>query len=145
MSRPEITLEEDPEVADEISTALQRWNESQVGPRRTQRLTLTIRGADGELLGGLVGEFFWTFLYVADLWIADRYRGRGFGQALLGRAEELAAARGCSVAFLSTMTFQAPGFYEKCGYAAFGSLPYAPAPLGRTWFAKALGEGVSVQ
>ena len=50
--------------------------------------------------------------------------------------EDMAAHRGCTVVFLSTMTFQAPRFYEKCGYTAFGTLPHAPADLGRIWFAK---------
>ncbi len=138
MTGPRITLEEDHAVAAEISAALQRWNESQVGPRNTQHLTLSIRGDEGELLGGLVGEIFWTFLYVADLWITEGSRRRGFGRALLQRAEQIAADRGCGVAFLSTMTFQAPGFYEKGGYTAFGTLPHAPTNLGRQWFAKAI-------
>jgi hypothetical protein len=36
------------------------------------------------------------------------------------------------------MAFQAPRFYEKCGYAAFGELPHAPQPFGRAWLAKPL-------
>ena len=141
MAGPQIILEEDhADVAAAVSAALQQWNESQVGPRNTRRLTLSIRSDEGDLLDGLVGETFWTFLYIADLWIADDSRGHGFGQALLHRAEELAIQRGCGVAFLNTMAFQAPGFYDKCGYTAFGSLPHASGLLGRTWFAKAIGR-----
>ena len=131
-----IIVRQENAAAAEISGALQQWNEKQAGPRNTQRFALTIRSEDGELLGGLVGEMFWTFLYVADLWVTEHHRGRGFGRALMACAEELAARRGCTVVFLSTMMFQAPEFYEKCGYRAFGTLPHAPADLGRIWFAK---------
>ena len=114
MTGPRITLEEDHAVAAEISAALQRWNESQVGPRNTQHLTLSIRGDEGELLGGLVGEIFWDFpLDVADLWITDPFRGRGFGRALLQRAEHLAADRGCGVSFLRTYDFPGAGLLPE--------------------------------
>ena len=70
MVAPIIVLEDDAAAA-EISFALPQWNESQAGPRHTQRFALTIRDEGGKLLGGLVGEMFWTFLFVADLWVAD--------------------------------------------------------------------------
>lgn len=135
---PTVNVETDEIVAAQIATALQNWNERQVGPRNTHHVTLTIRVEDGELVAGLVGELFWTFLYVADLWVDDGYQRRGYGTALLNRAETIARERPCHVSFLSTMTFQAPGFYEKRGYKRFGELPHAPHPFGRIWLAKQL-------
>jgi hypothetical protein len=37
-------------------------------------------------------------------------------------AEAEAVRRGCKHAFLDTLSFQAPGFYIKLGYAEFGRL-----------------------
>ena len=135
---PTINAESNETVAAQIATALQDWNERQVGPRNTNRLTLTVRAEDGTLVAGLLGEMFWTFLYVSHLWVKDGYQRRGYGTALLDRAETMARARPCHVSFLSTMEFQAQAFYEKRGYKPFGKLPGAPPPYGRTWLAKQL-------
>jgi ribosomal protein S18 acetylase RimI-like enzyme len=138
LALPTVNLERNEAVAVQIATALQNWNEQQVGPRNTEHFALTVRAEDGELVAGLVAEMFWTVLYVSNLWVKDNYRRRGYGTALLQRAEAIARARPCHVGFLSTMTFQAPAFYEKCGYEAFGQLPHVPEPFGRIWLAKRL-------
>jgi GNAT superfamily N-acetyltransferase len=125
-------------VAAELSAALTNWNEARVGPRKPESFTLSIRGDHGELLGGLVGEMFWNALYVAVLWVDDAHQRKGYGTALLNRAEEIARKRPCDVVFLTSMTFQAPGFYEKCGYSRFAELNAAPRGFSRIWFAKSL-------
>lgn len=127
-----------PAVAAELAAALGAWNEAQAGPRNTERFTLSVRGANGELLGGLVGEMFWSCLYISVLWVKDDCRGKGYGTALMNRAEEIAKARPCDVVFLTTMTFQAPQFYESCGYTRFAELDAAPEGFNRIWFMKRL-------
>jgi GNAT superfamily N-acetyltransferase len=44
------------------------------------------------------------------------WRGQGYGQSLLEAAEEEARSRGCKVILISSYSFQAPAFYQKCGY-----------------------------
>jgi ribosomal protein S18 acetylase RimI-like enzyme len=134
-----VTVERDQSaVATELATALQKWNEAQVGPRNTEHFTLSVRADDGELLGGIVGEMFWNALYISILWVKDGHRRNGYGSALMNRAEEIARARPCDVVFLTSMTFQAPEFYEKCGYTRFAELDAAPRGFTRIWFAKRL-------
>lgn len=58
---PTINVESNEAVAALIATALQDWNERQVGPRNTNHLTLTVRAEDGTLVAGLLGEMCWTF------------------------------------------------------------------------------------
>ena len=79
---------------------------------------LTVRCADdaGELVGGISG---WTWQEAAGIaltWVHDDRRGTGVGRAMLEEFERAAAARGVRRVFVTSFTFQAPGFYEKHGY-----------------------------
>jgi hypothetical protein len=134
---PIVSLETSESVATEIATALQQWNERHVGPRNTNRFALTVRTNDGQLVAGLVGEMAWTFLYGRSL--GERSLSTaGIRHRTVGTGRDDRTEPPLHVAFLSTMTFQAPKFYEKCGYTAFGELPHAPEPFGRIWLAKRL-------
>ncbi len=53
-------------------------------------------------------------------------------------AEAEAEQRGCHSAFLNTIAFQAPGFYQKLGYQEFAQLEDADPRLTRIWFRKRL-------
>lgn len=124
------------EAANEIRERLLGFNRERVGPFEDVRVVLTVRGAGGELLGGLVGLGFWNGLFIDLVWVDEPARGRGIGSALMRAAESEARKRGWQVCFLSTWTFQAPGFYRKLGYAPFGELEGMPPGHTRTWFAK---------
>jgi GNAT superfamily N-acetyltransferase len=134
-----ITLEAEPEpLATELGSRLRAWNDELMGPANRQRFTLSVRDDDGNVIAGLVGEQFWNVLYIEALWVTEEHRKNGFGSALLARAETIARQRPCEAVYLSTFTFQAPIFYEKCGYTRFGELPYGPQGSRRIWFAKRL-------
>ena len=57
-------------------------------------LCLAARGAGRALLGGLIGQVKWNWLYVDILWVGETSRGQGVGAALLARAEREALALG---------------------------------------------------
>lgn len=76
----------------------------------------TQQDEDGVIRAGISGYTWGGCCYVSYLWIDERDRGRGLGTALLLAAEEHARAKGCVVMFLSSHSFQAPGFYERHGY-----------------------------
>jgi GNAT superfamily N-acetyltransferase len=121
----------------EIVKGLRAYNVSVAGKIDHRPLTVTLRERR-EIVGGLVGETFFGWLFVALLWIADEHRGKGFGKSLIETAEEEARRRGARNAYLDTFSFQAPGFYEKLGYRAFGRLDEFPAGYHRLWMTKAL-------
>ena len=47
---------------------------------------------------------------------ASRGAWQGLGATLLMEFESEARARGCTHVFVTSFTFQAPGFYERHGY-----------------------------
>jgi GNAT superfamily N-acetyltransferase len=49
-------------------------------------------------------------------WVRDDVRGHGLGGRLLDEFEAAARARGATHVFVTSFTFQAPGFYERHGY-----------------------------
>ena len=124
-----ITFLETPDLADSkfVQDRLREFNISKVGDDdHHQTLGIFVRDPDGRILGGLLGDTYWGWLYVSILWIDERLRGQGYGEKLLAAAEQEAIRRSCKHAHLETMSFQALPFYEKHGYTVFGVLEDLP-------------------
>ncbi len=87
-----------------------------VGTPAARELTVRVVDGDGELVAGVSG---WTWGVAAGIgmtWVREQARGTGLGERLLADFETEARARGCTHVFVTSFTFQAPGFYEKQGY-----------------------------
>ena len=85
-----------------------------IAPAR--ELTVQILDASGELAAGMSG---WTWGVAAGIgltWVRETSRGDGLGAQLLAEFETEARSRGCTHVFVTSFTFQAPGFYERHGY-----------------------------
>lgn len=99
-----------------LSNELEAFNAAAVpGPSAVE---LTVRCTDpaGELLGGISG---WTWQEAAGIgltWVHAEQRAAGLGAQLLAEFERTAATRGARRVFVTSFTFQAPGFYERNGY-----------------------------
>lgn len=61
-------------------------------------------------------------MHIAAMWVAEGYRGKGHGSALLETVESYVASQGCARAYLETTSFQARPFYESLGYRVFAEL-----------------------
>jgi GNAT superfamily N-acetyltransferase len=109
-----------------------------VDARLRQPLSVALRDAKGAIRGGLTGHTVWGWLVVELLWTAPPVRGSGQGRRLLAAAEAEAVRRGCHHARVDTYSFQAPGFYERCGYARFATLDDFPRGHQRHFYARAL-------
>lgn len=123
---------------DVVLAGLKAFNREHAQPPDFQRLTLSVRDAVGNILGGLTGETGWEWLHVELLWVALPFRGRGLGRRLLRRAEEEAARRDCKFAFLDTFDFHARPFYEREGYEVFGIQADYPPGHERFFLRKSL-------
>ena len=136
--------ENEPRIDDEVSAeerttvlrGLRAFNEAMIGPANDRPVELVVRDTDGAVIGGLLGNTKWGWLYVDKLWISDAARGHGMGSRLLARAEEIARERGCVGAFLSTFEHQARPFYEARGYHVFGTLDGFPAATRQFYLCK---------
>ena len=75
-------------------------------------------GATAGYLLGRYGEHGPKTLYVSDLWVDPRARGRGIGTELLRHAAEDAAARDCThlVLDVDSRNAAAIAFYERLGF-----------------------------
>ncbi|HEX6307738.1 MAG TPA: GNAT family N-acetyltransferase [Longimicrobiales bacterium] len=136
-----VTLEPDAdgEVRSIILNGLRMFNRQRAEAPDFQPLVLAARAGD-TVIGGLVGETGWKWLYVDLLWVSDPYRGRGLGRHLLEAAEMEAMARGARHAYLDTFDFQARPFYEKQGYQLFGMLEDYPPGHTRFYLRKDLSR-----
>ena len=76
----------------------------------------------------------WGWMFVELLFVPERLRGEGVGTRLLASAEDQARQKGCIGIWLDTFSFQAPDFYRKHGYAAFGALDNYPNEEKRSSF-----------
>jgi GNAT superfamily N-acetyltransferase len=148
MQRPEaslqyqITLTDSPDSAVEeaIRTPLIAFNEKAARPRTNYRPLAIVISAPttGEVVGGLWGSTYYSFLYVDLLFIPESLRDSGLGKHILNQAEHEATQRGCHGVWLDTFDWQARGFYEKCGYAVFGKISDYPPGHTRFFLTKTL-------
>jgi len=76
--------------------------------------------ASGAVVGGLIGTTQLDWLDIDILAVHAAHRRSGIGRRIMRAAEAEAVARGCRYASVDTLDFQAPGFYERLGYAIAG-------------------------
>ena len=120
----EVTDAPSREARRAIILGLIGFNHAQAGETERQPLAVVVRRG-GEVVGGLVGQTSWDWLFIELLWVADGWRGHGLGREIMRRAEAEAAQRACIGAWLDTFEFQARGFYEKLGFKWIRNwLPY---------------------
>lgn len=139
MSQPIIVVPDQPADADRkaIVDVLMAFNEKAGGPSRFQPLAILIQDpATGATLGGLWGRTVYDWLFVELLVVPEQFRGDDLGSRILAQAEAVARDRGCIGAWLDTYAFQAPEFYRKQGYTAFGAIDDHPRGQKRYFFQK---------
>lgn len=121
-----------------IGGGISEFNDQQAGESKGKLLCFVLQAPDEEVVGGVIGETHWDWLYINLMWIREDLRRRGYGKHLLELAEEEARKRGAKNAYLDTFSFQAPEFYEKYGYQVFGELEDFPEGHQRFYCRKEL-------
>ncbi|MDP1880771.1 MAG: GNAT family N-acetyltransferase [Parachlamydiaceae bacterium] len=102
---------------------------------------------DKEIVFGVLNAFTaFAEIYVDDIWVDTPYRGKGYGKKLLQELENHFQGRGFNNINLVTNAFQAPGFYEKCGFKVEFVRENKKHPkLTKTFFVKFFNEETQTQ
>ena len=118
-----------PELDQRLSDELDKVNAAATeGVAASRELTVQILDDSGELLAGMSG---WTWGVAAGIgmtWVREGARGDGLGARLLASFEAEARGRGCTHVFVTSFTFQAPGFYLRHGYRELFRWEGVPTP-----------------
>lgn len=144
-SGPALTIgERDSELNDRLTQELIAFNTDATGA--ADRGTFSVKATDeaGELVGELAAWTWGGLCGIELLWVRDDSRRDGWGSRLLQAAEAEARRRGCDRVAVSSFTFQAPGFYERHGYAETGRTLGIPGGHADVHLFKSLGEAADV-
>lgn len=123
---------------DALLACLREYNHRFMPRSEPAPLCLFLRDRHGAMLGGLLAETRWHWMFVEALWVSDPLRRRGHGSALLAHAERIAWHRGARKATLDTAEFQARGFYLRHGYSVFAVQEDLPPDSRRYFMEKTL-------
>ena len=143
LSRAEttITLTDAPEDGERtvVMDGLRAYNEERAGVSDARQLAILARDPDtGEVVGGLLGRSYLGLLTVERFFLPENLRRGGLGGRILAMAEEEGRRRGCTRAVLSTLHFQAPGFYLKQGWEVAAQIECEPPGHTRFYITKNL-------
>lgn len=133
----ELVDQPDEPLRQAIQAPLRDYNEKIGGPSGHRTLALSLRDAQGRIVGGLWGSTAYGWLYTQLLAVPADQHGKGLGTRLMAAAEDEARSRACHAAWVDTI-FGARGFYERLGYRVFGELADHPLGFTRSFLTKAL-------
>src|SRR5215213_1898294 len=105
----------DAEDATFVRDGLALFNVAVTGDSYYSPLAIFLKDERGAVLGGALGHVWGGWLELDTLWVAEPFRGQGYGAKLLVTAQDEATAQGCHGVFLTTFSFQARPFCEKFG------------------------------
>lgn len=121
-----ITGEGDDDLDEQLNAGLDAYNLQASGIGDQRKLTVRVDDEDGRLVAGLRGWSWGTCAGISMVWVREDARAQGWGAHLLDAAEQVARERGCRQIVVSSFTFQAPHFYERCGYVETGRIEGLP-------------------
>ena len=129
----------DSQFEEAIGKGLDEFNQQVSGLSDRHPLCVIVRDPDSdEALGGIVGRTSLGLAFLDLFHLPASLRGSGLGSQILKAFEDEARERGCRSAVLYTISFQAPGFYEKNGWVRFSEIESGPEGVSRIFMSKKL-------
>jgi GNAT superfamily N-acetyltransferase len=112
-----------------VETRLVAFNEATGGPGKYEPFAIALRDRKTRRrVGGLLARVYYDWLYVELIFVPEAARRGDIGTRMIAHAEAFARRKGCIGVWLTTYSFQAPGFYRKLGYQAFATLDHPRGP-----------------
>jgi GNAT superfamily N-acetyltransferase len=134
-----VTDKANPSAQGVIRTGLSQYNREMAGHADARSLSVFVSDtSSNRVIGGLLGRTSLGLFFIDLFFLPKALRGNGIGTQVIERAEAEARKRGCSTTVLYTITFQAPGFYERQGYRLLGRIECQPPGYTRLCMAKTL-------
>ena len=122
-----------------VTDGLSAYNEAQAGYSDSRALAVLVRDPETKkVVGGLLGRTSLGLLRVELFFLPESLRRDRLGSRILAMAEEEGRRRGCTRAVLSTLHFQAPGFYQKQGWEVAARIDCEPSGHTRFYMTKKL-------
>jgi GNAT superfamily N-acetyltransferase len=141
LAEPTITLSDAPDDEERavIMDGLRAYNEVQAGGSDARSLVVFVRDPrTKKVAGGLLGRTYLGVLTIERFFLPEELRRHRLGSRVLAMAEEEGRQRGCTRAVLSTLHFQAPGFYLKQGWEVAARIECEPPGHTRFYMTKKL-------
>ena len=105
-----------PQIEGFLAERIYEYNVAATGYHDAESFNAVRESESGAVDAGVCGYTWGGCCYVSYLWVSEASRGRGLGTELLAAVESHALEKRCRVIFLSSHSFQAPGFYARRGY-----------------------------
>jgi GNAT superfamily N-acetyltransferase len=122
-----------------VTDGLRAYNEEWAGGWDGRPLAIFARDPQTKkVVGGLLGRTSLGLLNVERFFLPLPLRRDRLGSRILSVAEEEGRRRGCTRAVLSTLHFQAPGFYLKQGWEVAARIECEPPGHTRFYMTKKL-------
>src|ERR1043165_8126983 len=115
-----------------IAAGLESFNRQHMTRSPPKSFALTAKEG-GKARGGLTDEGVGEGIVISLLWVDGDFPRLGHGSSLLKKAEAEARDRGAKGVLVDTFSFQAPAFYRKHGYSAYGQVDDFPE-AGMIWY-----------
>lgn len=111
-----------------------------------KKFSIILRREDGEVVGAVNAFTAFAEVYIDDIWVSKPFRGKGYGKKMLRILENHFMGKGFNNINLVTSAFQAPGFYNKCGFTAEFVRENKKNPkLTKTFFVKYFDDEIQTQ
>ncbi|WP_445945137.1 GNAT family N-acetyltransferase [Shewanella sp.] len=118
-----VINEEATELVDILVAGVRQHNFDNMGQETSKPLTVVAHDDNGKLLGGVSGRTIYKNFLINVVWVDKQTRRTGLGRELMQLAEVAAKERGCLLAQVDTLSFQAPLFYQQLGFEIVGQVP----------------------
>lgn len=95
---------------------LEKYEQSHKVTVNYRQFSLILYNDNNEPVAVLEAYTAFAEIYIDDIWVDTQHRKKGYGKMLLSYLEQHFDNKGFNNINLVTNRFQAPEFYQKCGY-----------------------------